>query len=57
MKDKLKFYSTVGTILAVAGGGISILKGWEESKREQQEKDIIESRLAALEERVEYQED
>lgn len=50
--DKLKALSIGGTMLTLLGSGLGALKGLEESKREQQEKDEMLKRITELEERI-----
>jgi len=50
--DKLKALSIGGTMLTLLGSGLGALKGLEESKREQQEKDEMLKRIMELEERI-----
>jgi hypothetical protein len=50
--DKLKMLSIGGTMLTLMGSGLGVLKGLEEGRREQQEKDEIKKRISDLEERI-----
>lgn len=50
--DKLKMLSIGGTMLTLMGSGLGVLKGLEEDRREQQEKDEIKKRISDLEEKI-----
>lgn len=47
--DKMKAFGIAGTVLTLAGSGLSILKGMEEERRKQEELDEMKNRLAELE--------